>query len=68
MENIDGVKYNRSKSAIARRVRAKKRLEEQLKLGTKPIIRDITTISVSLTEGDVKRIKKELETIKQRIL
>ena len=57
---------NRRKSALAR-------LEEQLKLGMKPLKNYYCeegfqkTPFVSLTESDIKRINKEIETLKSRI-
>lgn len=49
----------------SRRDRAKKMLEEQLQRGTKPekINGKTTSKMVSLTQGDIARIKKEIESI-----
>ena len=48
-----------------RRARAFKVLEAQLKRGTKPekVNKKTTDKMVSLTEGDIKRITKEMEVL-----
>jgi hypothetical protein len=48
-----------------RRESAKQRLEAQLKRGTKPekINGKTTTNMVALTDGDKKRIEREIETL-----
>lgn len=56
MKNVNGVE--RRKSAL-------KRLEAQLKTGLKP--KKKSTEMVSLDEKDIKRIKKEILILKERI-
>lgn len=65
---------NKSIKVISRRRLVIDRLENQLKLGTKTNrIKDITNnnktlvITESLNESDIKRIEKEIETLKSRI-
>ena len=62
-------KVERQKGALAR-------LEEQLKLGVKPIsrknIKDATDLDIAeglipLTEKDVKRIKEQIAILKDRV-
>lgn len=52
-----------------RRLNAKKRLEEQLASGQKPLesARLSSRVMQDLSEGDCKRIKKEIETLKSRL-
>lgn len=61
-------KGGKSKS-ILRRASVIKRLEAQLKSGVKPVKVDGRTRqeTVELTETDVKRIRKEIETLNKRI-
>lgn len=49
----------------SRQDRAKKMLEEQLKRGTKPekVNGKTTSHMVSLTPGDISRIKKEIDVL-----
>ena len=73
------VKFNKSPSAVARRQRVIERLEKQLKDGYRPFrgretpnqdelkIINEKPVGVVLKESDVKRINKELETLKQRL-
>lgn len=56
-----------------RRINAKDRLEAQLKKGKKPAL--VTTANgsavwqdVSLTDTDIKRIKKEIDILKAKIV
>lgn len=42
------------------------RLEEQLKSGVKTEKKTVNT-KIQLTESDIKRIKKEIETLKSRV-
>lgn len=65
---------NKSVKVISRRRLVINRLENQLKSGVKVNrIKDITNsnkiavISTPLSEKDIKRIKKEIETLKTRI-
>jgi len=65
---------NKSVKTIGRRRLVIDRLENQLKSGVKVNrIKDITNsnkiavISTPLSEKDIKRIKKEIETLKTRI-
>ena len=66
----DGVKKSSRETYIngpsARRARAAGRLEAQLKSGVKPGPRPVRGIDVSLEESDIKRIKKELEILKNK--
>lgn len=71
-----GVNYSKHLNAIKRRKSVIDRLENQLKLGTKPAkyedegILNLalkTNIQVPLEEKDIKRIKKELSTLKERV-
>ena len=48
-----------------RRERAAKRLEEQLKLGTKPDKGESNEL-IPLTDFDIKRIKNELKTLNKK--
>lgn len=51
-----------------RRQRAKQRLEQQLKTGKKIVKTEQKVEAViDLEEADVKRIKREIETLKTRI-
>lgn len=50
---------NRRKSALSR-------LEKQLLTGMKPV-KGSSVVQEELTEADIKRIKKEIETLKTRI-
>lgn len=50
-----------------RRIRAKERLEQQLKSGMKPGKRPVRGIDTPLEPADIKRIEKELSTLKNRI-
>lgn len=55
-----------------RQEKALKRLQNQLKIGTKPakIVSQKGTISlenIPLLETDIKRIKKEIETLKGKV-
>lgn len=57
-------KKNSNGSATDRRKRVIDRLEVQLKLGNKP---DENDSLIPLEEKDVKRINKEIETLRSRI-
>lgn len=66
----NGVKWNKSSKSKQRRKSVIERLETQLKSGVKPIeamrlSKDKST--QPLTDLDIKRINKEIETLKQRI-
>jgi hypothetical protein len=50
----------------ARKENVIKRLESQLKSGNKTEKKSVNT-KVSLTDSDIKRIKKELDVLKSRI-
>ena len=75
MKQESGVKkVNGSARSIARRKLVITRLEQQLEKGVKNnMIKDINNsnkiavISTPLSEKDIKRIKKEIETLKTRI-
>lgn len=58
-------KKNSNSAAVARRSRAMKRLEAQLKAGTKPHENGLDEIA--LDEKDRKRIQKEIEVLKGRV-
>lgn len=66
MKSKDGVKKSSAETYSAgktnRRLRAKERLEAQLKSKTKNAKDGV----VELTEGDIKRINKELEILKAK--
>lgn len=66
MKSKDGVKKSSLESYKAgyknRIARVIERLENQLKKGTKPFEGE----EVPLTDSDIKRIEKELKTIKSR--
>lgn len=63
----DGVKhYNSDLKTIARRERVIERLQDQLKAGTKTAKK--TGELLQLTTKDVDRIKRELGTIKSRLI
>ena len=57
------MKHNKTELAIVRRKFAIPRLEKQLKTNTKNTKEGI----VQLSEQDIIRIKKELETLKSRL-
>ena len=71
MRKANGVNYSKSVAAKSRRERVIVMLEKQLKSGVKTKkIGDTTPFVFSkiiLTESDVKRINKELETLKSRV-
>ncbi len=61
------------KGKTAKRIRqagALERLEAQLKSGKKPLKVDGHTINeiIDLTEGDVKRIKSQIEVLKKQVV
>ena len=68
-----GVNWNRSSKAKLRRKKAIERLQDQLHKGTKFVnakkLGGDTNRQVAqpLTETDVRRIEKEIETLKSRI-
>ncbi len=62
----NGVAFNKSSKAKNRRKAAISRLEVQLEYGHKPD-KEHKSIHVPLTETDVKRINRELETLLTRI-
>lgn len=51
-----------------RRIRAKERLEAQLKKGKKVAKIDGVDTTTQLTESDVKRIAKEIDILKAKIV
>lgn len=57
-------KWSKTVLVKGRRHGALKRLEAQLKLGTKPTKEGKT---VKLSEKDIKRIKKEINILKSRL-
>ena len=59
--------YNGMQSAINRRINVINRLENQLKSGTKVTKECKAGEFVLLTDSDIKRIKSELLTLKNRI-
>ena len=61
----NGVNYGRSAKATNRRRKALKRLEYQLEEGSKT--KSISSGSTPLTEGDVKRIEREIANLKRKI-
>lgn len=50
-----------------RRTRALARLQEQLKSGVKPGKRPVRGIDVVLDDTDIKRIQKEINSLKSKI-
>lgn len=60
----NGVNWNRSSKARARRSNVVTRLNAQLKYGKK-MTKD--GLNVVLTEGDISRIEKEILTLKERV-
>jgi hypothetical protein len=58
-----GVNWDKRSQARQRRQRVIERLESQLNLSTKTVI----NLPVPLSDSDIKRIKKEIETLKTRI-
>ena len=65
MTKKNGVNHSLLIAAKARRKSVIERLEHQLKVNLKT--RGPIETTVSLTEHDVKRIKKEIETLKTRV-
>lgn len=67
----NGVKYSKQKKTILRREKVIERLESQLQSGKKPVKHKLDAIHgiylTDLDEYDVKRIKKEIETLRQRV-
>lgn len=61
--------YSKQPRAQARRERTVERLESQLKDNTKPNPEKLpgNDVFIPLNENDIKRIKKELSTLKDRI-
>lgn len=66
----NGVKYSMRPDAVSRRKGALERLERQLKSGVKPVYDADSKASyeVKLSDSDVNRIKREIETLKNRIV
>ena len=58
-----GVNWDKRSQARQRRQRVIERLESQLNLSTKTVI----NLPGILSDSDIKRIKKEIETLKTRI-
>ena len=58
--------HKRSSNLNTRRKSALDRLEKQLKSGVKPIIKQLG-ITEPLTDHDIKRIEKEILTLKTKI-
>lgn len=68
MSNKSKKGYNGTPHAKERRVRVIERLESQLKRGVRTPKKNEKTVDVPvLTETNITRIKKELETLKTRI-
>lgn len=64
---MDGVKkFAKDVKTIARRKQVIDRLEKQLKAGVKT--EKGTLKNVPLTDSDINRIKRELETLKTRLI
>lgn len=64
---MDGVKkFAKDVKTISRRKSVIDRLEKQLKAGVKP--EKGTLKNVPLTDSDINRIKRELETLKTRLI
>ena len=61
----NGVNYSKQKATVERRVRVIARLEKQLKEGVKPAL--VGDGFDPLEDKDIKRIKTEIETLKQRL-
>lgn len=67
----NGVRHSMSKKSQSRRLRVIERLENQLKANQKRV-REIDSLGVReeivkpLTDSDIKRIQKEIETLKSR--
>ena len=59
--------YAFNPKAIERRTKVIQHLENQLKKGTKNVKQEEKIVELPLVEKDVKRIKKELLTLKTRI-
>jgi hypothetical protein len=67
MSNKSQKGFNGTPQARTRRGNVFSRLEKQLKAGMKPALKPATGIDVPLEEQDIKRIGRELETLKKRI-
>lgn len=71
MKSKDGVKQSSlssySNGYKNRLLKVKERLENQLEKGVKPGKKPVRGIDVPLEEVDIKRIKKELLTIKNKL-
>lgn len=64
---MDGVKkFAKDVKTVARRKSVVDRLEKQLKVGFKP--EKGGKKNIPLNDSDIKRIKKELETLKARLV
>ena len=73
----NGVNYSKTIPAVERRRKAIKRLEAQLETGTKPQKNEESLNHLAktkglhgyipLNDGDIKRITKEIETLKARV-
>lgn len=62
------MKFDRNSKTVDRRIRVIKRLENQLLTGFKTVSDDTGAITtVKLTDSDISRIKKELETLNSRL-
>ena len=65
MKKDSGVNHSLQRRAITRRSKVIIARENQLKVGTK--VDKTTKEIVNLSEQDINRIKKEIETLKQRL-
>jgi hypothetical protein len=63
----NGVNYSRTQPKQSRRRRVLGRLQQQLEAGVKTKTVDGVTRTVDLTDKDTKRIKREIETLKERL-
>ena len=76
MKKVNGVNHPMQLKVVSRRKNVIARLENQLKIGRKPLFwfnEQLSKIvqspveTVELTETDINRIKKEIEVLKTRI-
>ena len=76
MKKVNGVNHSMQLKVVFRRKNVIARLENQLKVGRKPLfwfneqlgkIVQSPVETVELTETDINRIKKEIEVLKTRI-
>ena len=66
-KKANGVNYGKTVAQRSRRERVIKKLEAQLKRGDKTEKIGETSHKVPLTDSNIKRINKELETLKARV-